>query len=65
VPHTFDKRYFAVLPLAPCSHKRDARLTVHLAYPQNVGQEFLKQFTDLVIRGAGGGHTLTDLAWVA
>jgi len=47
VPQTFDKRYFTVLLLAPYSPKRDAHLTVHLAYPRNVGQEFLKQFTDL------------------
>ena len=48
VPQTFDKRYFAVLLLAPYSPKRDEHLTVHLAYPQDVSPEFLKQFTELI-----------------
>lgn len=48
VPQSFDKRYFTVLLLAPYSSKRDEHLMVRLAYPQDVSQEFLKQFTDLV-----------------
>ena len=48
MPQIFDKRYFAVLLLAPYSPKRDAHLTVRLAYPQDVSPEFLKQFTELI-----------------
>jgi len=47
-PQTFDKRYFKVLLLAPYSNKKDVHLEVHLAYPKNVTEPFLKQFTDWV-----------------
>lgn len=48
VPQTFDKRYFKVLLMAPYSAKRDVHLYVHLSYPRNVSDDFLKQFTELV-----------------
>ncbi len=48
VPQTFDKRYFKVLGMAPYSPKRDAHLSVHLSYPRNVNEEFLRQFSELV-----------------
>ena len=48
VPQTFDKRYFKVLVMAPHSAKEDAYLYVHLCYPRNISDEFLKQFTELV-----------------
>jgi hypothetical protein len=48
VPQTFDKRYFKVLLMAPNSEKQDVHLEVHLAYPRNVSDDFLKQFTGLV-----------------
>ncbi|GDY21561.1 hypothetical protein LBMAG56_29080 [Verrucomicrobiota bacterium] len=47
VPQTFDKRYFTTLLLAPYSPKQDAHLAVHLSYPRNVPEEFLKQFVEL------------------
>lgn len=46
-PQTFDKRYFKVLFLAPYSAKQDVHLAVHLAYPRDVNDEFLTQFTEL------------------
>ena len=48
VPQTFDKRYFKLLLLAPYSEKQDEHLEVHLYYPRNVNDDFLKQFTELV-----------------
>ena len=48
VPQTFDKRYFKVLFLAPYSATQDVHLVVHLAYPRDVSDEFLTQFTELV-----------------
>ena len=47
VPQTFDLRYFTILLLSPYSPKQDAHLTVHLSYPRNVTEEFLKQFAEL------------------
>jgi hypothetical protein len=48
VPQTFDKRYFKILLAAPYSSKNDAHLEVHLSYPRNVSDDFLKQFAELV-----------------
>ena len=48
VPQTFDRRYFKSLLAATYSSKHDAHLEVHLSYPRNVSDEFLKQFTELV-----------------
>ncbi len=48
VPQTFDKRYFKSFMAAPYSSKHDAHLEVHLSYPGNVSDDFLKQFTELV-----------------
>jgi hypothetical protein len=48
VPQTFDKRYFKSLLAAPYSSKHDAHLEIHLSYPRNVSDDFLKQFTELV-----------------
>ena len=47
-PQTFDKRYFKILLLAPYSEKHNAHLVVHLSYPRDVKEDFLKQFTELV-----------------
>jgi hypothetical protein len=47
-PQTFDKRYFKILLLAPYSGKPDAHLVVHLSYPRNVKEDFLRQFTELI-----------------
>src|SRR6185436_9507143 len=47
VPQTFDKRYFRVLVMAPYSNKHNAHLYIHLSYPGNVKDDFLKQFTEL------------------
>src|SRR6185295_5427713 len=48
LPQTFDKRYFNVLVMAPYSQKHNAYLYVHLSYPGNVSDDFLKQFTEIV-----------------
>jgi len=48
LPWTFDKRYFKELAMAPYSAKDNAFLYVHLSYPSNMSEEFLKQFTELV-----------------
>ena len=48
VPQTFDKRYFKSSLEAPYSLKHDAHLEVHLSYPRDVSDDFLKQFTQLV-----------------
>lgn len=48
VPQTFAEPYFTVLLMAPYSPKQDAHLSIHLCYPRNVPEEFLKQFTELV-----------------
>ena len=48
LPQTFDKRYYKVLVMARYSAKHDAHIYVHLAYPQNVSSEFLRQFGTLV-----------------
>lgn len=47
VPQTFDKRYFKVLLLAPYSSQEDVHLAVRLAYPRDVSDGFLTQFTEL------------------
>ena len=47
-PQAFDKRYFKILLLAPYSEKHNAHLVVHLSYPRDVKEDFLKQFTELV-----------------
>ena len=48
LPQTSDKRYFRVLGMAPYSAKHNAYLYIHLSYPGNVKDDFLKQFTELV-----------------
>jgi len=48
VPQTFDKHYFKLLGMAPYSPKHDTHLSVHLSYPRNVSEEFLRQFSELV-----------------
>jgi len=48
LPQTFDKRYFNVLVMAPYSQKHNAYLYVHLSYPANVSDDFLKQFFEIV-----------------
>ena len=48
VPQTFDKRYFSLLVMAPYSQRHNAYLYVHLSYPGNVREDFLKQFAELV-----------------
>jgi hypothetical protein len=48
VPQAFDKRYFTVWIAAPYSSKRDCHLWVHLSYPRNVSQDFLKEFQALI-----------------
>jgi hypothetical protein len=48
VPQTFDKRYFKLLVMAPYSQKHNAHLYLHLCYPSNVSDDFLKQFTEQV-----------------
>jgi len=47
-PHSFDKRYFSVLFLAPYSSKCDCHLYTHLSYPQDVDKRFLSEFRSLV-----------------
>ena len=47
-PQTFDTRYFKTLLLAPYSEKHDTHIVVHLSYPRNVKEDFLRQFTELV-----------------
>jgi hypothetical protein len=48
VPQIFDKRYFKTWLAAPYSPTHDAHLEVHLSFPRNVNEDFLKQFTDMV-----------------
>lgn len=48
LPQTFDKRYFKVLVMAAYSQKHNAHLYLHLYYPDNARDEFLKQFSELV-----------------
>lgn len=48
VPQTLDKHYFKVLVMAPVLEKHDAHVLVHLAYPADTSEEFLKEFTKLV-----------------
>lgn len=48
VPHTSDKRYFNLLVMAPYSPQRDAHLYIHLSYPADVNEDFLKRFRELV-----------------
>jgi hypothetical protein len=44
-PQSFDKRYFTLLLMAPYSKKLNYHLYVHLKYPRDVPQEFLKEFS--------------------
>ncbi len=50
VPQTFDKRYFKLLIMGPYSSKHNAHLYIHLSYPSNVSDDFLKEFTEFVNR---------------
>ena len=48
VPQSFDKRYFTMLLMAPYSDRLDAHLVVHIKYPRNVPNGFLKDLTELL-----------------
>lgn len=48
VPQTSDKRYFKVWLAAPETSRRDWHLAVHLSYPRDAGDDFLKQFMELI-----------------
>lgn len=47
VPQTIDKRYFTLFLTAPHSRKIDHHLYIHLKYPRNVPEVFVKEFVDL------------------
>jgi hypothetical protein len=48
VPQKFDVRYYTTLLMAPETRKGDAHLYVHLHYPKDTPEEFLKDFRALV-----------------
>lgn len=48
MPLTLDKYYFKILMLTSYSPKLDAHLVVHLSYPRDVKDEFLRRFTQAV-----------------
>lgn len=47
VPQEFDERYFILYFAAPYSKKLDRHLDIHLKYPRNVPEEFLRDFKRL------------------
>ena len=47
VPQDFNERYFTLYLSAPYSKKLDRHLYIHLKYPSNVPEEFLKDFKRL------------------
>jgi hypothetical protein len=48
LPQAFDLRYFTSFLMAPYSKKLDRHLYIHLKYPKDVPDEFLKEFRALV-----------------
>jgi hypothetical protein len=48
VPQEFDERYFTLYLAAPYSKKLDHHLYIHLKYPRDASEDFLKEFKLLV-----------------
>ena len=48
LPQTFDRQHFYIRGLAPHSAKLNAHLYVHVYYPKDVPEEFLKELTELL-----------------